>query len=209
MTRDNNPDRGDDGAQAEAEMQERSQRIGGMSALDPKGLAAAIKAMDCFASYDTPTTLAEDCIRAYLEATPPKGQAEAVRDVLIAELADIQRCGLRDRDIEPTADRILAALAPAPKGQAEAVAWEVGGTVAFTDGGVVYSPPSAALASPAQAVRGVEAATIERCAKIAEAEADEWLSGPDGLGWQAEASACLQVAEAIRKLLPAAPTESK
>ena len=49
---------------------------GGMSALDPKGLEAALAAYKRNDAY--PDEAIEACILAYLEATPPKGQAEAV-----------------------------------------------------------------------------------------------------------------------------------
>ena len=38
--------------------------------LNKTALNAAIAAMDNFAGYDTPTTLAEDCVRAYVDALP-------------------------------------------------------------------------------------------------------------------------------------------
>jgi len=51
--------------------------------IDHKGLRAATEAMARFTSYDTPNTLAEDCIRAYLEAalsTEP-GEAEGWKPI--------------------------------------------------------------------------------------------------------------------------------
>lgn len=86
--------------------------------LHAEALAAAIEAMDSFASYDTPTTLAEDCIRAYLSALP-SGQTERETMAgalsgfkLIKECAELMMTGRTSRlnSIIDACDRRIPAL---------------------------------------------------------------------------------------------------